>query len=949
MNEKQKPSNQPYVLVVDDLEANLALIKNILNPLGANLILAKSATEALRELANHEVALALIDIHMPEISGFELAELMQQDPTHNLIPVIFITARQFSESEIEKFYSTGVVDYITKPFRYGIILRKVKVFLELHRQKQQIIEQKGEIELAVQKLNESNRTLYIRLTYENLLSRISEMAVPNKNLSNFFDECLEIIGQTIGASRTYIIEYCSKTETLCNTYEWCADAIIPQKEHLQNLPVSEIPWWHETLINGKLINFHDVEDIPEESTREILKAQDISSILVVPLFTGNKYFGHVGFDFCYRRHEWQEMDVELLISMSRILCSVIDRNITEGEKLKRMETEHALLNASLDSVFLIDADGIIIANNDVMRKRLNLISQDIIGKCIWDLLPADICMNRKEMVNEVFRTGLPLRFEDTRGDFTFENSVYPVTNVLGKVYRVAVYGHDITERKRAEEALRTSSELLEATQRLAKVGGWAWDVGSGKMLWTEETYRIHGLIPDEVPAGSPEHIQRSLACYDPEERLNIEAAFMRCVENGEPYDIETPFTTAQGRRGWVRTMARTEMEGTRVVRVLGNIIDITEKRKAEEALRVSEKMYRTLLSASPQGIVILDMKRIITNISDITVEIFGAGSVNDFIGKDFFSMIPAKTIEILKTVLSKTISDGLVQNEEVILEKKNKVPFVSDMSATLIQEDDGTPKAYMMIIRDISQKKIIEQQLFRSERLASLGEMAAAMAHEINQPLLSIQFGIENLVNKFRDINIADKKYLEKKSGKIFEDIVRISHLIDHVRAFSRDEEYINASFSVNESISNALSMISQQFKHHGIKLTVNLSKECAFINGNTYRFEQVMLNLLSNAKDAIEEKAGTKKSGFDKHVIIRSYVSNNSIYVEVKDNGCGIDENEIERILLPFYTTKETGKGTGLGLTISFSIIKELNGNIEIESKNKFGSTFRIILPVNQ
>ncbi|MCF8361848.1 MAG: response regulator, partial [Prolixibacteraceae bacterium] len=114
-------------------------------------------------------------------------------------------------------------------------------------------------------------------------------------------------------------------------------------------------------------------------------------------------------------------------------------------------------------------------------------------------------------------------------------------------------------------------------------------------------------------------------------------------------------------------------------------------------IRESETMYRTLLSASPQGILILNMKRLITDISNITIEIFGAGSINDFIGKDFFSIIPFREMEKLKTILSKTLSDGLVQNEEVILEKKNETPFVSEISATLIQEEDGAPKAYMII------------------------------------------------------------------------------------------------------------------------------------------------------------------------------------------------------------------------------------------------------------
>lgn len=947
MKDNTETINQSNILIVDDLHPNLILLERILQPTGAKLIMAKSGDEALQKIANHDIALALIDVHMPEMSGFVLAKLIQKNSDSELIPIIFITAHTSDQSEIEKYFSKGVVDFIAKPFKKNILLSKAMVLLGLHQQKMQIRNQNREMELLVEKLKRANRTLEERLSYENLLARISEMAVSDKCTDDFFNKSLAAIGLTIKASRTYIIEYCSKTETLGNTFEWCADGISTQKQNLQALPVSKMPWWHNTLLNGQIINYHNIEDIPEQSTRELLRAQDISSILVVPLFVGNKYYGHVGFDFCYQYHQWQDMDVELLISMSRILCSVIDRNIAEGEKHKRMETEHALLNASLDSVFLMAADGVIIAHNDIMAKRLNLTSQDIVGKCIWDFLPPDLSRERKHKAEEVFRTGLPLRFEDIRANFILENSVYPVTDALGKVYRVAVYSRDITERKRAEEALRESSELLDATQRLAKVGGWEWDVVRQKMSWTEETYRIHGLVPDELPAGSPEHIMRSLTCYDPEDRLTIETAFQRCIEKGEPYNIECPFTTAQGRKGWIKSMAHPVIENERVAKVVGNIIDITEKRKADTALRESEKMYRTLLSASPQGIIILDMKRTITNISDITVDIFGASSKNDFSGKDFFSLIPEKESNNMKTILSKTISDGVVQSEEIILEKKNKSPFIGEISATLIQDDDGSPKAYMIIIRDISQRKIMEQQLIRSERMVSLGEMASGMAHEINQPLLSIQLGIENMLNKVRQINASDKSYLKRKSERIFEDIVRIGQIIDHVRAFSKDQEYIHATFSINESIRNAVSMISQQFKHRNIHLTLNLNNDIKSINGNIYRFEQVLLNLLSNAKDAIEEKEKMQLVDFEKSVVIKTYQANNMIIVEVQDNGCGIDENEMDRLMLPFYTTKDWGKGTGLGLAISFSIVKEFNGNIWIDSKPGVGSTFKIEIPV--
>lgn len=363
-------------------------------------------------------------------------------------------------------------------------------------------------------------------------------------------------------------------------------------------------------------------------------------------------------------------------------------------------------------------------------------------------------------------------------------------------------------------------------------------------------------------------------------------------------------------------------------------------------LRESKKMYRTLLSSSPQGILILDMKRIITNASDITVEIFGVAGTNEIIGKDFFGLIPDKEYGNIKSILSKTLSEGLVQNEEVTLEKKNKNLFVGEISATLIQGEDGKPKAYMVIIRDISQRKMIEQQLIRSERMVSLGEMASGMAHEINQPLLSIQFGIENLLNKIQQPDGADTKYLKRKAESIFDDISRINHIIDHVRAFSKDQEYILTTFDVNESISNAISMISQQFKQREIKLTLNLEKEPGLVYGNTYKFEQAILNLLSNARDAIAEKANGGNIDYVKQVFIRSFTENNSIIIEVEDNGIGIESNEFDRLFLPFYSNKDKGKGSGLGLAITLEIIKELNGTIDFDSKPGAGTVFRIQLP---
>lgn len=161
------------------------------------------------------------------------------------------------------------------------------------------------------------------------------------------------------------------------------------------------------------------------------------------------------------------------------------------------------------------------------------------------------------------------------------------TNVMLSDGSIIGIGIDITERKKAEEKVLQSRRLLNATEQISKSGGWEWDLENQTMMWTDQTYRIHGFAPGEIPSDSRFFIERSLACYDPEDQPGIMAAFNLCVEHGEPYNLEFPFTTADGRRIWIQTTGQAVMDGKRVVKVLGNIFDITERKKAELALQAS--------------------------------------------------------------------------------------------------------------------------------------------------------------------------------------------------------------------------------------------------------------------------------------------------------------------------------------------------------------------------
>lgn len=224
----------------------------------------------------------------------------------------------------------------------------------------------------------------------------------------------------------------------------------------------------------------------------------------------------------------------------------------------------------------------------------------------------------------------------------------------------------------------------------------------------------------------------------------------------------------------------------------------------------------------------------------------------------------------------------------------------------------------------------------QQSRLAAIGELATGMAHEITQPLNSISFSIENLSTRFANGTI-DDAYLANKVSAINADIDRVRRVIDHVRLFARSvpEEY-HTGFSVNTTIKNALGLFAVQLATREIDLSTELADNLPEVLGNPFQYEQVVLNLLSNARDAVEERLrmdaeSNNPDPMPAMIKIRSWTEPGLVCLEVSDNGMGIPEDLRARIFDPFFTTKLPGKGTGLGLSISFGIVREMEGSIEL------------------
>jgi len=424
--------------------------------------------------------------------------------------------------------------------------------------------------------------------------------------------------------------------------------------------------------------------------------------------------------------------------------------------------------------------------------------------------------------------------------------------------------------------------------------------------------------------------------------------FEHVFSTGEPVHFKDKYQNSEGVEYIYQISAYPIYEENKKIESLAVFITKqNEYNEAEKARRQLDKQYQTLIAASPDSIITTHLNGVISSISDIGLEIFGASKKSDLTGLPFSTIVYPGNQQVIEEIFDVTLREGLVQNREILLKKKNNTVYSAEISAALIQDYNGAPLSFMIIIRDISQRKIIENELFHAKKLISLGEMASGIAHEIYQPINNIGLMVDKMLMTASKNDWSCKEEIKTRSEKIFENIIRAQTIIDNIRSFSStDNNYISSDVNINKSIRNALLMVSEQCKHRSITLDFKPEQERFPVTGNIYKFEQVMFNLVKNCMDALEEKKQLNILPFEMKILIRSFYVNNSVVVSVEDNGVGISEKNLEYIMHPFYTTKESGKGTGLGLSISYGIIKEMNGEIRIKSIPMIRTTVIITLP---
>ena len=285
--------------------------------------------------------------------------------------------------------------------------------------------------------------------------------------------------------------------------------------------------------------------------------------------------------------------------------------------------------------------------------------------------------------------------------------------------------------------------------------------------------------------------------------------------------------------------------------------------------------------------------------------------------------------------------------EERTVELTGRTVELAQLNDNLQQEIDERSRAEVARMQAEAELESQRALSLRADRLRSLGEMAAGMAHELNQPLMGVRGLAEHiLIALERGWEITGDK-LRERGQLIVEQADRMVHIIDHVRMFARESgkpEFVPVG--LNRVVEAGVEMVGAQFRSHGIELKRELAEGLPSVHANPFSLEEVVINLLNNARDAVESRP---EEGYQGTVVIRTSVNGSSaVKLEVVDNGIGISADVAPRIFDPFYTTKDPDRGTGLGLSVSKAILEEAGGQIELSSVPGGGTTFTILLPAD-
>lgn len=635
------------------------------------------------------------------------------------------------------------------------------------------------------------------------------------------------------------------------------------------------------------------------------------------------------------------------------------------ESLKESERQHStIIQTAMDGFHLLDMEDNILEVNDAYCKMSGYSRQELLKMKISDL---DI-----EVLNNVSRQKRSV-IENNESRFTAahrrkDGSLFDVeisSQYQPEEERFVCFIRDITEQKKSEESLREREDLLNRSQEMASLGSFVWDLRTGHIVWSRNMYAIYGVSQDSF---NGDLFELSEERTHPDDVERVRNGIRQMVQVNGTWDIEFRIILPDGNERIIHSIGREEYDndGT-AIKCFGIHQDITERRQAEKRQESLQSHLSTAIEIASLGPWEYDVASDVFTFNDYFYKIYGTTAEEQggyemssyeysrrFLHPDDIYLVAE---EVQKAIESDDPNFSR-QMEHRIIFSNNTIGYFT-VQFFVVKDENGKTIKTIGVNQDITERRRAEQRLkeseeklIRSKKMESLGLLAGGVAHDLNNVLSGIVSYPELLLLSLPE----DSKY-RKPIQTIHDSGIRAVAIVHDLLTIARGVATQKESININDIIKEYKE--SPEYKklkqyHPAVTIKTHLKKDLLNISGSLIHIQKAIMNLVSNASEAIEERGNviisTKNRYVDKP--IRGYEDvkiGEYAVLTVSDDGNGIPSEYLEKIFEPFFTKKVMGKsGTGLGLAVVWNIVQDHEGYIDVSS-NDHGTTFELYFPINR
>jgi len=572
-----------------------------------------------------------------------------------------------------------------------------------------------------------------------------------------------------------------------------------------------------------------------------------------------------------------------------------------------------------------------------------------------DDLDADLGHVSRLLSGEVATHSIEKRLIGKDGEVTWVQETLSTVEQEVEEPRCLVSGvRDIGERKRAEEAFIENRGKLARAEETAHMGFLDWDLTTDEIVWSKGVYELYGIDPE-----APVTAEQTVGLVHPDDRDLVEQALDLAIRGVVDYDIDHRMVRPAGQTIWVHARAYLTRDSEGVpVSLLGTVVDITERKLAEEELIQSEERFRSLVEQSPLALVILDPSGRITEVNSAWRRLWG---LNQEQQAEVLANFNILTDTQLKDLGLMPLVERAFAGESVVLPpiEYGGSRATREMGAEGIEANtrwiqshlsplwaaDGQLMNVVNTVADLTEVKRLEREaleeraaLERVGRASDMGQLTGSIAHELIQPLTGILSNAQAAEIMFKSGQWSEEDIAEALAG-IVADTKRASQVIRNVRELYAEHEVEFQPVDLNAVVEDTTELLHGELTARRIEFSKRLASSIPMLEGNRVELMQVMVNLIMNAIQAMSELEHE-----DRRLHVATAIDGGEIRAWVDDHGPGIDPDKLDRIFEPLATWRPGG--TGMGLAISTTIVEAHGGRLWAENRPEGGARVGFSIP---